>query len=259
MYGPSLIQGKKIYVVEQHHHSLIPWADLRQKLDSAFALLSFDCHTDTHPAFVRYAYESLRPHAVFPDDKEVNRIIRDRVARTNYADRLSLQSAIADLHNDEHIKLAIWKNIINCALISCWTDSGDYCDPDDPDDEIYVCSRVETGYDNENYGRNFDPAIESDFLTDRLRKFSQLAPEIMSGCEIRRCYVLDIDLDYFRTTCSLSPKDPCAFYKLIRAAELITIATEPKFVAYNAIPKNSLDPETMLQQLKEHIRKAMSE
>jgi len=43
-------------------------------------------------------------------------------------------------------------------------------------------------------------------------------------------YVLDIDLDYFRTIKSLTPDDPSAFHDLIRRAVAITIATEPDYV-----------------------------
>jgi hypothetical protein len=43
-------------------------------------------------------------------------------------------------------------------------------------------------------------------------------------------YVLDLDLDYFRTLKSLSPDDSVVFYRLIRNAVGITIATGANYV-----------------------------
>ena len=42
-----LIRGKRIFLVEDHHHVLLPWAELRRASSQAFSTLTLDHHTDT--------------------------------------------------------------------------------------------------------------------------------------------------------------------------------------------------------------------
>ena len=71
-----------------------------------------------------------------------------------------------------------------------------------------------------------------------------------------RDYILDIDLDYFRTEKSARPADTRSFYKLIRNAKAITIATEPDFVGYEKLGGENISSETLLPKIMCHIRRA---
>ena len=75
---------------------------------------------------------------------------------------------------------------------------------------------------------------------------------------MERKYILDIDLDYFRTERAVHPTDTKTFYNLIRNAEAITIATEPEFIGYEKLPGENISSATLLPQIMNHIRTALS-
>lgn len=66
-------------------------------------------------------------------------------------------------------------------------------------------------------------------------------------------FILDIDLDYFRTIAALSPQDPTIFYELVNKAVAITIATEPSFVERLKLD-SQLTSSYALQKVIEHIK-----
>ncbi|MEI3003883.1 MAG: hypothetical protein V8T87_04585 [Victivallales bacterium] len=45
----KIINKKKVYIVEEHHHVLLPWASEREQLGIAPHVLTLDHHTDTLP------------------------------------------------------------------------------------------------------------------------------------------------------------------------------------------------------------------
>ena len=56
------INGKSVYLVEDHHHALLPWAYERDRLGIAPHVLTLDHHTDTLPAFTHYDETHEKPH-----------------------------------------------------------------------------------------------------------------------------------------------------------------------------------------------------
>jgi hypothetical protein len=71
-------------------------------------------------------------------------------------------------------------------------------------------------------------------------------------------FVLDIDLDYFRSIKSLSPEDTTTFYRLIRDSVAITIATEPNFVKDLRID-DDLTSDLARAAVMAHIQGALSQ
>ena len=71
-------------------------------------------------------------------------------------------------------------------------------------------------------------------------------------------YILDIDLDAFHTRRAINPDDPSTFYRLIKNAVAITIATEAECVAEEWL--DDPDPMTadeLLKRLLCHIDNAL--
>ncbi len=106
--------------------------------------------------------------------------------------------------------------------------------------------------------RQSNEVIESKYLEDQLAR----------GAEISRCigleniearpYILDIDLDAFHTRRALSPGDPATFYRLVKNAVAITIATEAECVDDLWLDENDeMSSDELLAELLAHIDKAL--
>ena len=71
-------------------------------------------------------------------------------------------------------------------------------------------------------------------------------------------YILDIDLDAFHTRRAINPYDPSTFYRLIKNAVAITIATEVECVKEEWLDdEDQMNSDDLLQQLLVHINKAL--
>ena len=105
------IHNKDVYIFEDHHYALYPWALARRKC--CCELFSFDYHTDTHEPFLREIYSHEPFYKTELDFNKQKRLIAD----IDYNDDTSLCCAISKLHNDEHIKTAIASGIIEHAFI----------------------------------------------------------------------------------------------------------------------------------------------
>ncbi len=66
LFRVERIENKEIYIVEKHHQVLLPWTQLRRKIKEPPFLLTFDHHTDTHDAFIFYAYHNY-PYSKRPE------------------------------------------------------------------------------------------------------------------------------------------------------------------------------------------------
>ncbi len=64
-------------------------------------------------------------------------------------------------------------------------------------------------------------------------------------------YILDIDLDFFRTAKSVNPNKKEIFYDLIRQAKIITIAMEPDYI------EEGITADYLLSKILYHIEEAM--
>ncbi len=70
-------------------------------------------------------------------------------------------------------------------------------------------------------------------------------------------YILDVDLDFFHTRRSLTPKDPGTFYRLVRNAVLITIATEEECLADGWLDNERISVCAVLEAVRHHIETAL--
>lgn len=98
--------------------------------------------------------------------------------------------------------------------------------------------------------------IESIYLDDQLAR----------GAEMSRCvgidhiavnpYILDIDLDAFHSRRAVDPADRTTFYRLIKNAVAITIATEAECVNELKFDGEEIDANFLLARMVEHIKAA---
>lgn len=99
--------------------------------------------------------------------------------------------------------------------------------------------------------------IESIYLDDQLVRGSEMSrcvgiPNIMESP-----YILDIDLDAFHSRKAIEPTDPSTFYRLIRNAVAITIATEAECVDELKFDGEAIDADILLDRLMTHIKAAI--
>jgi hypothetical protein len=102
-----------------------------------------------------------------------------------------------------------------------------------------------------------DQAIESVLLDRLISTANSRAQSANIDSIVESPYVLDLDLDYFRTLKSLSPDDSVVFYRLIGNAVGITIATEPNYVKQTRLDED-LTSEYALKKILEHVVKALA-
>jgi hypothetical protein len=197
-----------IRVVEEHHHALAEWARHRRSCAGAPALLTFDHHTDTLPAFGRVA----------ADETERRRL----VAAFDYRDDASVEAALARLRHDEHIDLALRGGVVGRAVIVAHADHPGcanekirvVCDRSWPEMQLLL-----------NDPARFEPlarrVFESDFLEARLAE---------AGFTPEPGFLFDLDLDYLLTPEALKPKDGRLLRHLLGIAGLVTVSMERDWV-----------------------------
>lgn len=281
-YNLREINGKSIYIVENHHEVLEVWAEYRNNVEKAPILFSLDHHTDTHSAFLHYCYDH---------DKDICRdeIANELIESINYRNQESIINVIKKLRNDEHIDTAIKADIINKAFLVTYMESRDIPlsfeeqgylsnflerlikqikldEPTRPftypDSQLFVIGNLcavgcNRGPHNDDCKiPHYNQAIETVFLDDKLNIMNEMVPGVINQSQIVTDYILDIDLDYFHTIKSVSPEDPLTFYSLIRNASIITIATEPFYVNQWKEFDSNINSETLLEQVIRHITKA---
>lgn len=243
------VENLDIYIAEKHHHVILPWAKVKRKNGGEdLLLISFDHHTDTHEPFLTYCQN---------DEEKMKQLI----ARINYDDDTSVNSAIVNLKHDEHIKTAIQSCIISKAFIISHSNTFD----DIPEsieeeerlkkvknwDKEYIEAIVSgnsgiTPREKRHYresdiymppflpegmyeysGEYDDVVLDDSFLEEKIATLNRMCPNIMDKNGQVKCkYILDIDLDYFHTMKSINPKSIEIFSKLVKGAEAITIAKE---------------------------------
>lgn len=244
----EIICEKRVYFFENHQYALKPWAELKKRyVDSDILLISFDHHTDIIESFLRYSERN----------KEMQ---RDMVSKIDFRDNDTIQVAIENLKNDEHIKAAIDLKIIKSAYIVSHDGretpesvqekerldkyqrgdseyimqmvSGDFgitplAERNYPEADIHMASFMPEGV--YECGDEYDDVVLEDaFLQEKMFVFSRMTPKVISANGIiQGKYILDIDLDYFHTVKAIEPKDYTIFANLVTNAEIITVAEEP--------------------------------
>lgn len=243
---------KQLYICENHHHVLLPWARIK-RVNKELNLLTFDHHTDTHDAFLDYLYYH----------KEES--LENLISKLDYKNDLSILNAIKKLKNDEHIDTAIKCNIFNKAFVISYDGSFDKPSSNEFNEifsNVYTKAQYLLGeislpkiqtypdaaiftigtsgcLDNDN-------CLSDDFISHMLEKI-----RIMSNIDvIETKYVLDVDLDYFHSYESLKQDNLDLFKNLISQSAAITIATEPIYA------REGILPDRVLQKMLNLAREA---
>ena len=116
-----------------------------------------------------------------------------------------------------------------------------------PENRIFICDSVSP----------WDECLESKLLGSRIDQLKKMVVGAgLSWCE-DASYILDIDLDFFRTKRSIDPSDTAVFYRLLRGATAITIALEPQCVSDGWEDEEVCDGDFLLQMIFKHIGRAI--
>ncbi|MFA7350682.1 MAG: hypothetical protein WC009_07965 [Methylotenera sp.] len=284
----NVIKGKDIYVVDDHHKALAAWALVRRSVDFMPNLITIDHHTDTHEAFLRHAHWEAYNGRV----KDQGKFRLGLVARIDWRSDASIAVAIGNLQHDEHIDAATCSGALGDAfciqlsdswatpsveqlafeksMAENWPNPPTITKPQRPMTYQPAANRIYAlpfdcfigcrakPHNDDCLIRQSDEIIETRYLND----------QIMRASEISRCfglpdleaapYILDIDLDAFHTRRAINPEDPSTFYRLIKNAVAITIATEAECVEDEWLDdEDQMNSDDLLQELIGHINKAL--
>jgi hypothetical protein len=282
------VKGKDVYIVDDHHRALAAWACVRRVLEQAPNLISIDHHTDTHEAFLGYAWMEKYEGRVGDEVAFRDQLIK----KIDWRNNQSLLDAIRKLKHDEHINAATLSGILSHAFCIQLSDSGGSRSveqiaydadrqarwPNPPalpppirpltynasPDHVYVIP-----YDcfvgcvaQLHYGdcvtRLADEIIETRYLNVQLDRGSEISSCLGLINLEAAPYILDIDLDVFHTCKAISPDDPAILYRLIKNAVAISIATEAQCVEELWLDKdNRIGSSDLLAALLDHVAKAL--
>lgn len=283
------ICGKPVFTFDSHHEALLPWAECAVAVGDAppLRLLTLDYHSDTRPAFITLSTVNI---ADAMDDDGWEERAAAEVAKIDFREVKTVHDAVVNLRFDEHISAAVQSGIIDIAFAivgglianeyqsneqnaaeaewrkrtkdTPWVPKPIAPPPYSysvPTERIIELPRQKVISNAQPRSKDYaDQALESDFL----RRHLELIEEITQSAGVPGLYeapfVLDIDLDYFNTRQSVQPVDHEIFHELIRRAEIITIAREPKCVTNLQKPGENLTSDWLEAELKRHIKEALS-
>lgn len=231
------VNQKAIYIVESHNQVLEAWESLH-----GLNVFSLDFHTDTRQAFYNYSYwraDSEVKSGLYRNLQERAEKLTDQKINQYLEKQMTINQINNNLKHDEHLDFAIRSNMIDTAFVlsknSNETSSNSNVYIVDSQEQynkqriiefspscIPGCSK--TIHDEECRIRRADSSIEDFFLVDAIGRAKSFKSSFFDN------YILDIDCDYFNTEKSLYPENLEVFKRLIRNAELITIALEPECV-----------------------------
>ena len=283
-YIERQINGKEVFIFEDHSTAILPWRQITASLKETPFLITLDYHTDTMPAFKTYGnwagkedrYSANLPHVSSP----IKQALLEAIDIQSHD---SVVEILPKLRNDEHIDASIKSGILtHCFVIQYQDRTGTEANDviqwrednkavsslfnkiplperpfsyDLPKDKMFI-----TPGECEKFNKkteHHDLAIDDSLLGERLKMMKEMDSSSGLNSLDNQPYILDIDLDYFQTKASINPETISLFYKLIRKAEAITIAQEPSYV--EALKKeDELTTEYLLGRMLEHIELATS-
>ena len=285
-FNHHIICGKDIYIVDDHHQALLPWAMIRRRFDRAPNLITIDHHTDINEAFEEHAH--LETYKIGGD---ACTLASELAKRINWQDDQSLRWAIENLRHDEHIDAATLSGILNYAFCIQLSDSGGNTSIEEqayaadrqarwpqpstipppsrpmtyenPENHIFViphdcaigCKRMP--HNDDCIVEHGNMIIESIYLDDQLARGAEMSQCVGIDHLEAQHYILDIDLDAFHSRQAIEPADTATFYRLIRNAVAITVATEAKCVEELKFDGEEIDANNLLARLMSHIKVAI--
>ena len=137
------------------------------------------------------------------------------------------------LGNDEHVVAAIGADIIRSAFVIAHNaaDTGqDTCL-----EHKIICRGVDECRRGGRVWPRPDNVLETAFLAGRLQDFDNILQALNEPLLRDAPFILDVDLDYFNTLRSVRPEAAGLIRALAQEAVLVTVATEPEFVAHCAV------------------------
>lgn len=282
------IKGKDVYVVDDHHKALAAWALVRRAEADAPNLITIDHHTDTNEAFHSYAHwEAYRGHE---KDQGVHRA--GLVAQIDWRCDKSIAKAIVNLRHDEHIDAATYSGTLNNAFCIQLSDSRGTSSveerafvqsarenwpnpPTEPKPQRPMTYNATTNriyplpfecfigcqsvpHNDDCRVRHSNEIIESRYLDDQLARGAEISSGFGLPNPESAPYILDIDLDAFHSRRAINPDDSSTFYRLIKNAVAITIATEAECVAEEWLDDaDQITSDVLLEKLLSHISNAL--
>ena len=192
---------------------------MRQDIKGDCYLITLDHHTDTNPSYLRSLFKQ-----VGRDLPQIEKLRQHRINSIHISDQHSVIAACEGLYHDEHIDVALRCGIFKTAfviqhshykLLPEWIENNMVVWPTEFDLHG-ATAQVKRDY--------YDLALEDVFLQRQLRQL----PESFSLESSP--YILDIDMDYFKTQQSLRPSSRSVIRQLVKGAIGVTIAQESEWV-----------------------------
>lgn len=184
-------------------------------------------------------------------------MLPDLITAIHLDDERSVVDAVLKLSNDEHIRTALLAGIISRAFVinlcgETWTEhdgiyeTGALCAID--------CEKLP--HDDACRATHAAQVLESVYLDHELTNLNGMVEADGLVPAEAEPYILDIDLDYFHSERAIEPEDPATFYRLVRNAVAVTIATEPDYVAELRCNGSAVTGASLLERMKQHIEAA---
>lgn len=284
-----VFQNKEVYIIEKHHHALLPWTMQRRKMENAPMLFSFDYHLDNSTAFnyiIQFGkinVDEICLNFDCNDDDSVSGVVHalyhneqfdaaikfgliDKVFVINYS---QLNDIPSSFEMDEYLSDPLYgMKYTNIEI--------DNSVPDFPqmpftypssENNIYIVGTdnavplIKEG-DDIDIRRRCDMALETKYLEIQ---FSKIKDMLNNKCKVfsspydvidKNDYILDIDLDYFQTRKSIDPNNILFFNRLIQNALMITVSMERDCVESVKFD-NSYDASELLKVLISNIKSAL--
>lgn len=200
-YEKLTINEKPIFIFDSHNMALPVWGTFASKI-GFLHLLSFDTHTDTHPAFSKLMRDSGATPEWDYKESILNPIVSDVLKKISYQKETfcfeDVYKYSCDIGNTEQILTGVAFGYLSSYTVRCHIAG-------------YECSEYESNDRSLGYCATY-------IADDDSRK-----PDLQNPL------ALDIDLDFFRSESDLD----CCFENYIapyfQRAVVITIAREPRF------------------------------
>lgn len=285
------IDGKEVFVVRDHHHALAAWASVRRACTNPPNLITIDHHTDVDEAFLGHAAWRVHTGEISEEAGVAER--NALVAAIDWKSDAGITHAIKSLQHDEHIDAATRSGILKSAFAIQLSDGGGYSSmeeaahkkavaiawqtqtkPPSPltglrtyapaENGIYVISHEcaigceKRPHDDQCVIDHALQIIESPYLDDQLARGAKIAVCLGMPTVDAEPYILDIDLDVFHSRKATAPNDPSTFYRLIKGALAITIATEPECVEDLWHGDDLMGTKELLDTVLSHIQQALT-
>ena len=156
----------------------------------------------------------------------------------------NMSASVGILHHDEHFDYAVKRGLIAGAILI--THENFSLANHNPALEIIHNPPGESKSEKELY---YSQILETDFLENALAQ---------AKTKLTDNYILDIDLDCFKTEKSVHPDNPKLFHSLIKNARAITICLERDWVRLLNMDFNrSLDADCYYKNIIRHIKNAL--